>query len=174
MCSLARRMYSEALLLAGSAADPVLSAHVLEKPSMLSSHAARKSAQQRPGPGRSSASRPGSRGGAPRVLCHASRRSSPCAARTQRRCSVTSPRSARRLPGAAGAGSTRRVRRIRHGSGSSTTPRSSTQEAVGHQNLGDPATASLLHRASLDAPGLSRRNRACGQASARCGAGGVR
>jgi hypothetical protein len=39
-----------------------------------------------------------------------------------------------------------------------------TQEAVGHQNLGDPATASLLHRESLDAPDLSRRNRACGQA----------
>jgi transcriptional regulator with XRE-family HTH domain len=41
--SLARRMYSEALPLAGSANDPVLTVHVLEKLSMLASYVARTS-----------------------------------------------------------------------------------------------------------------------------------
>jgi hypothetical protein len=160
---LARRMYSEALLLAGSAGDPVLIAHVLEKLSMLSSHVAREN---------------GSRGMARESLRLADQAAE--AARHELMPRLQALIALRRANAASLLGDKPAFRsaitRARHDLDRPASMEDpawirfvdgseiATQEAVGHQNLGDPATASLLHRESLDAPDLSRRNRACGQA----------
>lgn len=160
---LSRRMYSEALLLAGGAGDPVLSAHVLEKLSMLSSHVARENRSR--GMARESLRLADQ---AAEVARHESmpRLQALIALRRANAASLLGDKPAFRSA----------ITRARHEldrSGSVEDPawirfvddsEITTQEAVGHQNLGDPAAASVLHRASLDAPGLSRRNRACGQA----------
>jgi hypothetical protein len=160
---LAQQLYSEALLLAGSAGDPILSAHVLEKSSMLSSHMARKG---------------GGRGLARQALRLAEQAAE--AARHEsmprldalialRRASAVSLLGDKSAFRSAIACARRELDRgpidgdpewVRFVDESEIA----TQEAVGHQNLGDPAAASVLHRQSLDEPGLSRRNRACGQA----------
>ena len=161
--SLARRMYSEALFLAGSAADPVLSAHVLEKSSMLSSHAARTGAGT--GPAREGLRLADQAAAAarhepmPRLQALIALRRANAASllgdKPAFRSAIATAR--RELDGTAG---TEEPRWVRFVDESETV----SQEAAGHQNLGDPAIASLLHRQSLDAPDVSRRNRACGQA----------
>jgi transcriptional regulator with XRE-family HTH domain len=160
---LARRMYSEALFLAGSAGDPVLSAHVLEKSSMLSSHVARAGAGT--GPAREGLRLADQAGEAarheplPRLQALiALRRASAASLLGDKPAFRSAIATARReLDRAAGTEEPRWIRFV-------DESEIASQEAAGHQNLGDPATASLFHRQSLDAPDVSRRNRACGQA----------
>ncbi len=162
--ALARRIYSDALLLAGSAGHPILSAHVLEKSSMLSSFMART-------------------GGTSRGLAREGLRLADQAADIARH--EPMPRlhaliSLRRADAASLLGDkaaflsaiTRARQELDRGAGADDPAwiqfvdesEVVTHDAVGHQNLGDPVTASELHRQSLEAPGLSPRNRACGQA----------
>jgi transcriptional regulator with XRE-family HTH domain len=161
--SLARRMFSEAQLLAGSAGDPVLSAHVLEKSSMLSSHLARTGWSRgyareglRLADQAADAARHESM---PRLQALIAMRRANAASllgdRSAFRSAIT--RAHRELDRPARAENPGWIKFV-------DTSEIATQEAIGHQNLGDPATASLLHRQSLDAPGVSRRNRVCGQA----------
>jgi transcriptional regulator with XRE-family HTH domain len=160
---LARRLYSEALMLAGSAGDPILSAHVLEKLSMLFSHVARES---------------DSKGMAREGLRIADQAAE--VARHERMPRLQALIALRRASAVSLLGDQAAFRSaITDACRELDRPASSedpawirfvdrseivAQEAAGHQNLGDPATASLLHRESLDAPDVSRRNRACGQA----------
>lgn len=161
---LARHMYSEALLMAGNAGDRIFSAHVLELSSMLSTHVARS------GQGRGLA-REGLRlaDQAREVARHESmpRLRALIALRRANAVSLLGDKPAFH---SAIADARRELDRIL--AGTEEPPwikfvdesEIATQEAVGYQNLGDPTTASLLHRQSLDAPDVSRRNRACGQA----------
>jgi transcriptional regulator with XRE-family HTH domain len=160
---LARRMYSEALLLAGGAGVPGLTAQVLAQSSMLSTYVARS-------------------GGANGLAREGLRLADQAASAAQhehmprlqaliqlRRANAASLlgdepvfRSAisharRELDRGSTDGDPEWVRFV-------DESEIATQEATGHQNLGDPATASVFHRLSLDEPGLSRRNRVCGQA----------
>jgi transcriptional regulator with XRE-family HTH domain len=161
--SLTRYLFSEARLLAGSANDPILSAHVLEKSSMLASHMAR--------------------GGQSKGLARQGLRLADQAGEAARH--EPMPRlhaliALRRANAASLLGDkpafqsaiTQARRELDRGA-STEDPRwiqfvdeseISTQEAAGYQHLGDATTAAVLHRQSLDEPNLSRRNRACGRA----------
>jgi transcriptional regulator with XRE-family HTH domain len=161
---IARRMYSEALMLASSSNDRILSAHVLDLSSMLSSYVARTS-----GSGRGLA-REGLRlaDQAADVARHEHipRLHALIALRRANAVSLLGDKPAFRSA----------IARARHEldrGASAEDPEwirfvdeseIAGQEAVGHQNLGDPATASELHRHSLDVTSLSPRNRACGRA----------
>jgi hypothetical protein len=160
---LARRMYSEALLLAGSAGDAVLSAHVLEKLSMLFSHMARESDSR--GMAREGlriadqAVEVGRYEPMPRLQALIALRRANAASllgdQPAFRSAITDAR--RELDRPASSEDPAWIRFV-------DRSEIAAQEAAGHQNLGDPATASLLHRESLDALDVSPRNRACGQA----------
>lgn len=161
--SLARRLYSEALLLAGSANDPMLSAHVLEKSSMLASFVARSD---------------GTRGRAREALRLADQAADVVRHETMARLHALV--ALRRANAASVLGDklafrsaiSRARRELDHGHGGDDPEwiqfvdesEIATQEARGYENLGDPATGAELHRQSLEVPGLSPRNRACGQA----------
>jgi len=155
-------MYSNALSLAGSVGDPVLSAHVLELSSMLSSHVARAG---------------GSRGLAREGLRLADQAGE--AARHEPMPRLHALISLRRANAVSllgdGASFQSAIAHARRQLDSADTEdpgwirfvdesEIATQEAVGYQNLGDPATAAVLHQRGLDYPGQSRRNRACGHA----------
>jgi transcriptional regulator with XRE-family HTH domain len=161
---LARRLYSEAWLLAAHSNDHTLQAHVLDLSSMLTSHLARA-------------------GGAGRGLSRESLRLADHAADVARHQPI--PRlhaliALRRADAVSLLGDkpafqaaiARARRELDRGARDDDPPwiqfvdesEIASQEAKGHHNLGDPKTASAFHRQSLDVPGISRRNRACGQA----------
>jgi transcriptional regulator with XRE-family HTH domain len=159
----AQRMYAEALFLAGSTDDPILSAHVLEKLSMLAAHGAR--AGRGRGLARESLRLADQAGEAarhealPRLQALIALRRANAASllgdKPAFRAAITQARRELDRPAA-----TEEPVWIQFVDESEIA----AQEATGHQNLGEPATASELHRQSLDTPGLPRRNRACGQA----------
>src|SRR6266516_1077202 len=160
---LARQLYSEALLLAGSASDPILSAHVLEKSSMLASYVARTGASR-------GVAREGVRlaDQAAEAARHESmpRLHALIALRRANAVSLLGDKPAFR------SAVTRARNELDRGAGADdpawiqfvNESEIITQEAVGHENLGDPAIASELHRRSLAESGVSPRNHACGQA----------
>ncbi len=161
--TLARRMYSEALLLAGSADDPILSAHVLEKSSMLSSYAARLG---------------GTMGFAREGLRLADQAAS--AAQHERMPRLHALIELRRASAASLLGDepvfrsaiTNGRRELDRGVNADDPVwiqfvdefEISGQEAMGHMNLGAPATSAVLHQESLDRPDLAPRNRVCARA----------
>jgi transcriptional regulator with XRE-family HTH domain len=161
--ALARRMHSEALPLAGNSDDPVLTVRVLQNLSMLSSYVART---QSPTPG---AARDALRFAD--QAAHAARHEP-----MRRLHALIALRRADALcllghkPGFQAAITDAR-RELDQGVGDDPAwikfvdeSEVLTHEARGLESLGDPATACELHRQSLDEPGLSPRNRACGQA----------
>ncbi|SRR6266566_1855467 len=161
--ALAHRMYSEALPLAGSANDPVLTVHVLEKLSMLSSYVARTR---------------GSRGFARDALrfadqaAHAARhepmsrlqalivlrRAAAVSVLGDRPAFQTAITDARReLDRGVSDGDPEWVRFV-------DEFEVKGQEGMGYLNLGAPDMSAALHRQSLEPPDLAVRNRLCAQA----------
>ncbi len=160
---LARRMYSEALLLAGSGNDPILTAHVLDLSSMLSSYQARAD-------GTRGLAREGLRlaDQAADVARHepvprlqaliALRRANAASLLGDKhafRSAIT--RARQEVDRGAGAGDPEWIRFV-------DEAEIVGHEARGYMNMGAPDTAVVLHRASLDEPSLSPRNRACARA----------
>jgi transcriptional regulator with XRE-family HTH domain len=160
---LARRMYAQALLLAGNVGEPALTAHVLDLSSMLSTYMAQTG---------------GSRGLARqglRLADHAAEvaRHEPIP-RLHTLISLRRANAASLLRDKTGFRSA--ITRARHnldrGAGKDDPEwiefvdesEILSQEAKGYQNLDDADAAVRLHRQSLEVPGLSPRNRACGQA----------
>jgi transcriptional regulator with XRE-family HTH domain len=161
--TLARRMYSEALFLAGSADDPILSAHVLEKSSMLSSYTARLGGTI--GPAREGlrladqAADVARHDAMPRLRALVALRRANAASLLGDEPAFRSAiaRSRRELDRGPSEGDPKWVQFV------------DEAEIVGHEargrmNLGAPGAAAVLHQASLDEPGLSPRNRACARA----------
>jgi transcriptional regulator with XRE-family HTH domain len=160
---LARRMYVEALQLAGNADERILTAHVLDLSSMLSSYLAQTG---------------GSRGLARQAVRLADQaaevaRHEPIP-RLQALISLRRASAASLLGDKTGFRSA--IARAKHdldrGAGKDDPEwiefvdesEILSQEAKGYQNLGDADSAVKLHQQSLDITGLSPRNRACGQA----------
>ena len=160
---LARRMYSEALLLAGGAGVPGLTAQVLAQSSMLSTYVARSG---------------GANGLAREGLRLADQAAS--AAEHEHMPRLHALIQLRRANAASLLGdepvfrsAISRARRELDRSISTDDPawiqfvdefEISGQEAMGHMNLGAPATSAVLHQESLDRPDLPARNRICAQA----------
>jgi transcriptional regulator with XRE-family HTH domain len=156
---LARRLYSEALLLAGNAGDPVLTVHVLANFSMLSTHRARM--DRNSGLAREGllladqAADVARHESMPRLHALAALRRASAASllgdKADFKCAIT--RARHELDRRVGTDDPEWIQFV-------DESEIATQEAVGHQNLGDPGTASELHRQSLGVAGLSPRNRA--------------
>ena len=160
---LARQLYSEALLLAGSASDPILSAHVLEKSSMLASYVARTGASR-------GVAREGVRlaDQAAEAARHESmpRLHALIALRRANAVSLLGDKPAFR------SAVTRARNELDRGAGADDPAwikfvdefEIRGQEAMGHMNLGASGTSAVLHQESLQEPNLPPRNRACAKA----------
>jgi transcriptional regulator with XRE-family HTH domain len=160
---LARRMYSEALLLAGSAGTPALTAQILAQSSMLSSYVARSG---------------GARGYAREGLRLADHAAS--AAMHERMPRLHALIALRRANASSLLGDEPAFRsaigraRLELDRGVSADDPAwiqfvdefeiSGQEAIGQMNLGAPHTSAVLHQESLERPDLAARNRTCAQA----------
>jgi transcriptional regulator with XRE-family HTH domain len=170
---LARQLFSEALLLAGSAGDVILSAHVLEKSSMLSSYIARSanaSGRAREGLRLADQAADAARH-APMPRLHTL-----IALRRANAASLMGDHSTFR------SAINRARRELDHGVGKDDPAwirfvdesEITGQEAMGYMNLGAPDKAALLHSESLERACLPPRNRACASAqlaAARAGSG---
>jgi transcriptional regulator with XRE-family HTH domain len=160
---LARGMYSEALVLAGSANDTILTAHVLDLSSMLSSYLARADARR-------GLAREGLRLAEqaadvarhkppPRLLALIALRHANAVSLLGDKRAFQSAigRARQELDRGAEADDPEWIRFV-------DEAEIVGHEARGHLNMGAPDTAVVLHRASLDEPSLSPRNRACAHA----------